>query len=434
MGSFGWLHLTDLHWGMTSQKWLWPNLKQKFFDDIRQLHKESGPWDLVIFTGDLVQRGLTEQFEQLDTVLLDCWGLFEDCGSRPALVAVPGNHDLLRPPPRDPEVLLLRNWTPDIQQEFWSDAKCRYRQTVDNAFKEYQAWWDSQTLRPAITRLGLMPGDFSATIEKNGVKFGILGLNTTFLQLTEDNYKGKLAIHPQQFQAACEGDGPQWARHHHACLLLTHQPPEWLTTDSQIVFNSEIADAGQFALHLFGHMHEALYSAIALGGGEPRRRWQGRSLFGLEYFGVNGAEIQRTHGYSAGRIDLLDETTGSLTLWPREAHRGQDGTWKIVPDQSYTLVDYIHTKPIQFPLLRNYIPRSQYTGQSNVWSEKLRHIRREMLVASSIRQLRDNLYQVEAVQEAMPGNDPHRHEAQLLQEDIRNAMRAERTLKGFQRQ
>jgi predicted MPP superfamily phosphohydrolase len=434
MGSYGWLHLTDLHWGMASPKSLWPKLRQKFFDDIRQLHEESGGWDLVIFTGDLVQRGAPEQFEQLDALLLDLWALFEECGSHPAFLAIPGNHDLLRPNPRDPEVLLLRNWTSDIQQEFWSDAKCRYRQTVHNAFKEYQAWWDAQTLRPATIRNGLLPGDFSASVESKGVKLGILGLNTTFLQLAEGDYSGKLAIHAQQFQDACGGDGPNWARQHDACLLLTHQPPDWLTAESRLTLISEIADTGQFAVHLFGHMHEALYSEIAIGGGGPRRTCQGRSLFGLEYFGPNGSEILRSHGYSAGRIDLLDATTGSFRLWPRVALRGQDGTWKIVPDQSYTLVNYVHTKPTQFPLLRQDTSRSRHAELLNAWSEKLRQIRTGMLAGSSTRELRESLYQVQSVLESLSSSDPHRSEAQALEEDIRSAMSAQRTLEGFRLQ
>src|SRR5260221_3449717 len=426
MDSFGWLHLTDLHWGMADQKSLWPRMKQKFFEDIPVLHEQSGPWDMVLFTGDLTQRGTAEQFEQFDHVLLQCWQLFERCGSHPALLAVPGNHDLLRPASRDPTVRGLKSWDGDIRSEFWADAKSPYRDTVVKAFTSYSEWWNSQTLRPATVRPGMLPGDFSATIEKNGAKLGILGLNTTFLQLTDGDYKGKLGVHPQQFQDACEGDGPAWTQQHDACLLLTHQPPDWLTPEAQMHLDSEIADAGQFALHLFGHMHESLLRSTALGGGAARRILQGRSIFGLEYFAGKdgGGGIVRSHGYSAGKIELREDR-GTFTLWPREARRDQDGTWRIVPDQSYVLVEYLHTKPLDFPLLRR-----RPTSGADVRPETVQSIRREMLAAASIRELRDALYRVETLLETLPKRES-REEAQTLRDQIRDAIQRERTAKGF---
>ena len=54
---FAWLHLTDPHYGLSGQDCLWPNLRQPFLDDIAKLHGRCGPWDAVLFTGDLVQSG-----------------------------------------------------------------------------------------------------------------------------------------------------------------------------------------------------------------------------------------------------------------------------------------------------------------------------------------------------------------------------------------
>src|SRR5262249_54401054 len=41
--SFGWLHLTDLHFGMSGQKCLWPNIEEAFFKDLKSLHGKAGP-------------------------------------------------------------------------------------------------------------------------------------------------------------------------------------------------------------------------------------------------------------------------------------------------------------------------------------------------------------------------------------------------------
>ena len=67
---------------------------------------------------------------------------------------------------------------------------------------------------PQNVKSGLLPGDFAVTIEKEGVKLGIVGLNTSFLQLADGNYEGKLALHTQQFHAVCGGNGPAWTQDH----------------------------------------------------------------------------------------------------------------------------------------------------------------------------------------------------------------------------
>lgn len=90
-----WLHLTDLHVGIKDEDWLWPGMREKFRDDLVSIHDRAGPWDLVLFTGDLVQKGT--EYARLDEVLNDIWTWFGELGCSPKLLAVPGNHDLKRP-------------------------------------------------------------------------------------------------------------------------------------------------------------------------------------------------------------------------------------------------------------------------------------------------------------------------------------------------
>ena len=97
--SFSWLHLTDLHFGLKGQDCLWPNLREPFFEDLADLHNRSGPWDAVLFTGDLVQLGTSAQFKEMQAKFLDpLWAKLDELGSGNAsLLAIPGNHDLYRP-------------------------------------------------------------------------------------------------------------------------------------------------------------------------------------------------------------------------------------------------------------------------------------------------------------------------------------------------
>ncbi|MGA2114541.1 MAG: caspase family protein [Bryobacteraceae bacterium] len=335
--TFSWLHLTDLHLGMDQQSSLLPALKDRFFEDLKSLHDRCGDWDLVIFSGDLTQSGKVEEYEQLDLFLGQMWERFRLLGCKPSFLAVPGNHDLVRPNAKSPEVKLLSQWAddPDVQSEFWSNPGSPYRATVEAAFRNYREWWDRAPHRPPI-HTGILPGDFSATIEKEGVRLGIVGLNSTFLQLTGGDYTGRLAVHASQFNKVCEDDGPKWIRSHRANLLVTHQPPDWLTPDAREQLRAEITGYGYFVVHLFGHMHDARYVSSAEGGAPICRTSQGTSLFGLEYVS-GGKTIDRRHGYAAGRIKI-EGSTGSYSLWPRDALKAS-GQWNFGPDREFHLTD-----------------------------------------------------------------------------------------------
>src|SRR5687768_14859044 len=92
---FGWLHLTDLHYGQRGQSLLWPNVRRSFFEDLKSLHEICGPWHVVFFTGDLVFSGAEGEFKQMEEEVLGrLWKELGELGSGSAvLLAVPGNHD-----------------------------------------------------------------------------------------------------------------------------------------------------------------------------------------------------------------------------------------------------------------------------------------------------------------------------------------------------
>jgi|GEM_PF-2257377 len=354
MTTFSWLHLTDLHLGMAEQVPFMPAIRDRFFEDLKRLHENCGPWDFVLFTGDLTQRASSEDFEKVDEFLAKLWDLFGELGSgKPALFAVPGNHDLVRPNPKEPEVKVLRNdWVTDreLRSEFWTEPKSRYRNTVNNAFANYAEWWKKLTHKPPV-QSGLLPGDFSAVIEKGSASLGIVGLNTAFLQLTGGDYKGKLAVDARQFQSVCNDNGPEWVKKHNACLLLTHHPPDWLNPESKKDLIAEIVGNDYFAAHFFGHMHEARYKSEKEGGASALRASQGTSLFGFEYFGEE-KKLGRRHGYCAGRIELEGEK-GSLVHWPREAFQ-PGGQWNFAADTKDFVLSDECTEAEEFPLLKSF--------------------------------------------------------------------------------
>lgn len=369
MTSFSWLHLTDFHCGMQQQNWLWPRMREKFLqEDLPRLHDKSGPWDLVIFTGDLTNRGTREEFQKVDELLDQLWDKFQDLGSIPKLLAVPGNHDLVRPEnnnnnqystnPNYRQAVedLTQNFN-KISENFWNHSTLMARIVVEEAFENYKSWWENQRYKPNEINDGILPGDFSYSFQKGDAQIGIIGLNTSFCQLNNNVTKGQLSLDIRQWHESCRqfySDGLAWGSEHHTCFLLTHHPQSWLNIESQRQLQGEIIP-NYFSLHLCGHLHEADYQEIAQAGNNLQRFWLGRSLFGLEYFGQDN-QYQRSHGYTAGRIDFKPrEKKGKLLFWPREARKqGGWGQINIVPDYSINLEDNQHTKPTEIDLIKNY--------------------------------------------------------------------------------
>jgi hypothetical protein len=339
MASFSWLHLTDLHLGMTGQRYLWPAVKAAFFDDLPRLHAQSGPWDAVIFTGDLTQRGTTKEFNALRKELTEVWSKLAALGSTPALITVPGNHDLVRPDAARPEVEALRRWHDDraVRERVMGAKPSVERKVVTAAFAAYTRFRNAWPLPREITlKRGRIPGDFSVSIEKQGLRVALVGLNSAFLHLWGGDLTGKLALENEQLFDVATDDPPAWLLGHHAALLLTHHPPEWLHPSALSNFNANILGRDHFLAHLYGHMHEPRVSRERLGGSPERRRVQGSSLFGLEHFGE--AKQERLHGYMAGRV-AIDGTQGKFSVWPRRLKTMPNGSYKLVPEEELDLED-----------------------------------------------------------------------------------------------
>lgn len=335
--ALSWLHLTDFHYGLRGQDCLWPNLRAPFLEDVGKLHERSGPWHAVLFTGDFVQSGKSDEFRKMQEEVLDrLWKRLEELGSGDAvLLAVPGNHDLFRPNPNEDnpalDLLLDVDGFDKISGKFWENSAGAYRRVINEAFAAYTEWWKTAPHRPGVGIVeGTLPGDFAYSLDVAGRKIGIAGLNTSFLQLQGGDYVGHLVWDVRQLHAVCGAAIDDWLKLHDVSLLLTHQGPDWLTPEARKHGESEIAPPGRFAAHLFGHMHETALRFTGHAGGEPVRHCQGCSLFGMELFGEPPAS-RRSHGYAAGRIEFSD---GKATIrhWPRVATNQGGGQWRYIPD------------------------------------------------------------------------------------------------------
>ncbi|MEK6743541.1 MAG: hypothetical protein AABZ15_08025 [Nitrospirota bacterium] len=352
MKHLNWLHFTDLHFGISSQEWLWPNYRNELFDDLKRLRDTAvGPWDVVFFSGDLTQSGTKDQFEKLTEALSQLWNHFASLDCKPILLCVPGNHDLIRPSSTHAIVKALKQWhkDTDIRNEFWSSDSNQYIDVVKDSFANYNTWWSTLSLRkPHSIVNGLLPGDFSTIIDKSGFRLGVVGLNTAFLQLTDEDYERKLDFHEKQLIAVCNGDPHTWCEKLDLALLMTHHGQHWLHKGAEQRFLSEIYPPGLFHAHLYGHLHEPDSLNFSQGGAAERRFRQGISLFGLKTWGNSKV---RVHGYAAGRFELSG-AEGFERIWPRRLTPKMAGHLRLGPDSFYD-IDENNCVVTKFTLKKN---------------------------------------------------------------------------------
>jgi hypothetical protein len=338
--SINWIHLSDLHLGLDNHSWLWPRVKNDLFRDLEKIGHEIDAWDLIFFTGDLTQSGAPAEFDKLNKELEELWNVLSKKGRTPLLCVIPGNHDLLRPPIESAVVkALTRLWWSDnsLRRSFWSASSGEYRDAVRRYFASYLDWYEKTPIPKLQISPGALPGDFSAIFRKNGVELGVVGLNSTFLQISEGDFKGKLDLHVSQMSSACGGDPVRWTASRTATVLLTHHPPSWLAPEALTHFKQELYPSGRFLAHYCGHLHEPEMLDVAEAGGAPRRTRQGTSLFGLEEW--SGPDPRkRHHGYSAGQF-VFEVENGYEKLWPRTTMKARDGGLNLCPDHTYKLLE-----------------------------------------------------------------------------------------------
>lgn len=351
MAQFRWLHFSDLHWQTDGHKRYWPEIQEKLFADIIKVGEKCGnSWDAVFFTGDLVNRGNPGEFTGVNTFLDDLKTFLHDNGSDPVFLIVPGNHDLIRPGKNDNGLKLLRLWEEDTDikdQVLKGKEDSLVWQTIAGAFANYTDWVQNTGIfsKPGKYCQGVLPGDFCATLEKEGNKIGVIGLNTAFLQLEGGDFTGKLDVDPLQLRSLCGENYNRWYKEHTVVIVMTHHPLEWLSVHGKKEFESIIAPVDRCSLHLCGHQHEnAIFDIYSGGSSQARRIVQARSLFGEECFGENEG-IKRNFGFHGGKISFTEHGP-QMRIWPRRLIEGQNGVWKFIPDHEMDITDDFGTEPV----------------------------------------------------------------------------------------
>lgn len=333
-----WLHITDLHYGQNGQNILLPKIKQEFFKDIEYIKEQIGKIDIVFFTGDLTQSGKKEEFDQLTVFLNELWSLFKKLNCEPLLIAIPGNHDLERPDSTRAVVKVLNNYykDDDLKESLWTnlDEQSEYYEVIKKSFLNFCEWYKNVSIPKPKINEGLIPGDLAASIKINGLKLNIVGINTAFLELSNGDYKGKLAIHPQQFIKLLGPDPLSWASSADLSILLTHHDASWYDKESLNYYNNDLNPPKTYYTHLCGHLHQPNTFSHNFAGSAPRKTQLAPSLFGLQK--ING-DVDRIHGYYAGSYILEENNAIRELFYPRKAIKRYVGEYGIEADNGFNL-------------------------------------------------------------------------------------------------
>jgi 3',5'-cyclic AMP phosphodiesterase CpdA len=321
-----WVHFSDIHVGVPDQHWLWPRFESQLLKDLEVACAKTGGLDVVIFSGDLTQQALPEEFNRFEEIIGRVLDKLETLGGRPQIVTVAGNHDLRRPDAVAPSsIATAQYWQkPELRDRFWNEEGGGYCSFIREVFSSYTEWRD-RAIRRGIhvkaSSIGLLPGDASYIIDTPAGRLGLVCLNSSWLQLGAGDYTGELHVDTRQILAVTGGHPDDWVQQNHFNLIVTHHPPEWLHRNSFDFWNNDINPAGRFDLHLFGHMHAPSTWSISHGGGHSRRSVQAASLFGLEVFG-DGTK-KRIQGYSANEI-RADAARRTFISWELSRNLGDD--------------------------------------------------------------------------------------------------------------
>ena len=248
MSGLTWLHLSDWHQrlGEFDRKVVLDSLLEDIRERTRKVSPDLEHIDLIIFSGDIANKGKKEEYDSVITHLLD--PLLEITGVPPSrLFIIPGNHDLDRTSFELLPEAILRPFTSTNEVQEWLNNKRK----LDRLLEPFQAFTDfvnSYTGRAS---------HFAnvAEFEIAGKRIALLGINSALMcgrnkdPNGEVNDYGYLAIGEPQIHDALKQIADFDLR-----IAVMHHPFQWLSSFERSVIENRLRKNCHFILH--GHEHE----------------------------------------------------------------------------------------------------------------------------------------------------------------------------------
>lgn len=236
-----WLHLSDFHVGKDNYAQL--RLFDKLITHVEEQNQAGFLPDLVFITGDIANKGQKAEYESFRK---DFFSPLQEALGGAAwngkIFTVPGNHDV----DRSKNAAFDRIRAANSESKFFEPTKAgkSAREVVLPRFGQYQK------LAPGDVSPSWVKSDdgaFTETIEIHGWKVGIVGLNTAWLAMDDDD-KDKLTPGYELAETALKK-----TEGCHVRFVLGHHPLRWLIEEQERRLRTLFGRHRVIYLH--GHRH-----------------------------------------------------------------------------------------------------------------------------------------------------------------------------------
>lgn len=237
------IHLSDIHYDNTEES---NSLLDNLIEDLIEMKKEVGKYDLLAITGDCVNRGNIAFFDPLSKKLND---LLKKCNLTPKrnTIIVPGNHD----------VSLKNEWLNSLKSTY-SDDFPKQNQIIEQSFQSVFGDFNKFASMYSIPENGIGVKDFKISNESY---IRVIFINSVWSTLTQNVY-GQLVIGDKQLDLINKKLLSMRRKKVDFTIVCMHHPLDWFTYSERKKLEDFFYNNLKVNFILHGHIHEANYDSI----------------------------------------------------------------------------------------------------------------------------------------------------------------------------
>ncbi|MGD0953802.1 MAG: metallophosphoesterase [Methanotrichaceae archaeon] len=299
MGSFTWLHISDLHFRI-SQAWDADIVLRELLRDIKDfVQKNKIKFDFIIVSGDIAYSGIPDEYElskDFLNELLKLTGLTKD-----DIFIVPGNHDVCRsliPPARS----IIRDGLRDSAKvnEVMNDALSRkvLLSPLDNYKKFINTFFEKDMFNDENYF-------YTKLIKKEDKSISLLLMNSALIAGSMEDCKNLIMGEIQVRNALEEANGADIR------VAIMHHPLDCLKDFDRKSIKSQLERCN---LILHGHLHETGINFIQ----NPDAKY---GIIGA------GACFETRKSHNSYNIVNIDFDSGKGKIWLRLFSENRGGFW-----------------------------------------------------------------------------------------------------------
>lgn len=239
------VHLSDIHYDGTENS---KNLLDNLCKDLKKMGKKIyGGYNLLILTGDCIDRGNTKLFQEFSTLLKK---IMRVCSLRKTrVVIVPGNHDSMRENP----------WLSAIKDKY-KESECSQNKIIKDIESD---------ISPLYKEYNDFTEDYSNQKNGIGVRYynindmvvRVIFLNSAWSTLAGCKY-GELYIGDAQLNKINRLVKKR-KQQYDITIACIHHPLDWFRYDERVKLQEFLYSTMKVDFVLHGHIHEASYDSVS---------------------------------------------------------------------------------------------------------------------------------------------------------------------------